>query len=57
MPYREKFEFTTIGIRKTTRDRLKKLGTKGEFYDDIIVRLLSFYEGHSENSKRRSTRR
>jgi len=54
MPYKESSEFTTIGVRKITRDRLKKLGTKGEFYDDILVRLLNFYE---ENSEHKSSRK
>lgn len=46
MPYKESSEFTTIGIRKTTRDRLKEMGKKMEFYDDIIQRLLDFYDEH-----------
>jgi hypothetical protein len=33
-------EFTTIKIRKETRDVLKSVGKKGETYDDIINRLL-----------------
>jgi len=32
-------EWTTISIRKTTRDRLKKKGKKGESYDAILWRL------------------
>jgi len=31
---------TTIELSKETRDRLKKLGKKGETYDEIIRRLL-----------------
>ena len=31
---------TTIRISTDLRDRLKKLGTKGETYDEIIERLL-----------------
>lgn len=31
---------TTIQIRKSTRDELKKLGIKGETYDTVIRRLL-----------------
>lgn len=46
MPYKEASEFTTIGIRKTTRDRLKGIMRKVEFYDDIIQKLLDFYEEH-----------
>lgn len=48
MPYKEGSEFTTIGIRKTTRDRLKEIGKKGDFYDDIIQRMLEFCEEHSK---------
>jgi len=33
-------EMTSIKIRKSTRDRLKKIGRKGETYDDIINRLI-----------------
>jgi len=33
-------EFTTIKIRKETRDVLKSVGKKGETYDGIINRLL-----------------
>ncbi len=31
---------TTISIEEETRDRLKKLGTKGETYDEILNRLI-----------------
>jgi hypothetical protein len=31
---------TAILLKKTTRDRLKDAGKKGESYDDIINRLL-----------------
>jgi DNA replicative helicase MCM subunit Mcm2 (Cdc46/Mcm family) len=36
----KKEEFTTIQITKTTRDRLKSLGKKGETYDEIINSIL-----------------
>jgi predicted CopG family antitoxin len=36
-------ETTTIRIRKETRERLVKLGSKSETYDDIIQRLIGFY--------------
>lgn len=32
-------EFTTIGLRYETRDRLKARGSKGESYDQIVRRL------------------
>jgi predicted CopG family antitoxin len=34
-------DITTIQINKSTRDKLKELGTKGESYDDIILRLIN----------------
>jgi hypothetical protein len=37
-------ELTTIQIKKETREKLKKLGVKGETYDMIIVRLVDFYD-------------
>ena len=33
-------EYINIRIRKSTRDKLKKLGRKGDTYDDIINRLI-----------------
>jgi len=32
---------TTIKVRKTTLERLKDIGRKGETYDDIIQRLFT----------------
>jgi hypothetical protein len=37
-------KFTVIRIRKTTREVLKKLGTKGESYEQIILSLIKFTE-------------
>lgn len=34
----------TIRISKEARERLKALGRKGETYDDVIMRLIEFYE-------------
>jgi hypothetical protein len=34
----------TIQLKRETRERLKDAGTKRETYDDIIVRLLDFWE-------------
>ena len=31
---------TTIRIRKDTRDELKKIGRKGQTYDELITKLL-----------------
>jgi len=35
---------TTIPVEKDTRDRLRLLGRKGETYDEILRRLMSFAE-------------
>jgi len=35
---------TTIQIQKNTREKLKRLGHKGETYDNIIERLVSYFE-------------
>ena len=35
---------TTIQIQKNTREKLKRLGHKGESYDNIIERLMSYFE-------------
>jgi len=35
---------TTIKIKKTTRDRLAKLGYKGDSWDAIVVKLIDHYE-------------
>ncbi len=37
-------EKTTIRIRTSTRDRLLKLATKAETYDDFLNRLMDLYE-------------
>jgi hypothetical protein len=37
-------ELTTIQIKKETREKLKKLGVKGETYDAVIARLVDFYD-------------
>ena len=36
--------FTNVRLKTETRDRLKKYGSKGESYDDIIARILSIAE-------------
>ncbi len=35
---------TTIQIQKNTREKLKRLGHKGESYDTIIERLVTYFE-------------
>ena len=34
---------TTISLDEETRDRLKKLGEKGDSYDDIVQQLIDNY--------------
>jgi len=41
---------TSLKVKKTTRDRLGKLGNKTETYDDLLNRIMDFYE---KNGKRR----
>jgi len=36
-----KKDITMIPVLKTTREELKKIGAKGETYDDIIRRFLA----------------
>jgi len=33
-------ELTTLPVKKSTRDRLKTFGVKGESYDAILSRLM-----------------
>lgn len=35
---------TTVRVSMEIRERLKALGSKGETYDEIIERLLEYYE-------------
>jgi hypothetical protein len=46
---------TTIPLEKETRDRLRLLGRKGENYDEILRRLMSFAE-HEEFMERQYDR-
>lgn len=42
---------TTIVVDTGIRDKLKQYGVKGETYEDIIVKLMKFYD---ESGKGRS---
>jgi len=42
---------TTIVVDTSIRDKLKQYGVKGETYEDIIVKLMKFYDA---SGKRRS---
>ena len=35
---------TTIQVKNETREKLKRFGHKGESYDDIIERLMGYFE-------------
>lgn len=37
-----------IQVELDTRERLKDIGTKRETYDDVINRLIDFYERSSK---------
>lgn len=35
---------TTLQLQRSTLDRLKKFGKKGEKYEDVLKNLMDFYE-------------
>ncbi len=35
---------TTIVVDTSTRDKLRQFGFKGETYEDIILKLMKFYQ-------------
>ena len=41
-------EWTMIPVRKSTREKLKDIGRKGETYDEIINRLIEFWREKCE---------
>lgn len=57
MPRKNIDEFTTIGIRKTTRDRLKHFGFKGVLFDEILNNLMDAYEQSLEKGRRPKEKR
>lgn len=40
---------TTIKVSKDTRDELKKMGNKGDTYDDIIIKLIKCFKRGENN--------
>ena len=40
---------TNIQVSRSTRNRLAELGKKDDSYDDIIIRLLNFYESKGDD--------
>jgi hypothetical protein len=45
-------DITSLKVKKTTRDRLGKLGNKTETYDDLLNRLMDSY---SKTNRRKRT--
>jgi hypothetical protein len=39
---------TTIVVDSSTRDKLKQFGSKGETYEDVILKLMKFFESSSK---------
>ena len=37
---------TTIQVRRSTKRRLEDLGNKTDTFEDIITKLLDFYDEH-----------
>jgi len=42
---------TTLRVKKNTRDRLSKLCTKDQSFNQAIIILLDFYENNSKSDK------
>jgi len=42
--------YTAVRLKQTTKERLSKIGSKGETYDDIIIRLLEEHERDKQRS-------
>ena len=40
-------EVTTVKVTKRTREKLAELGKKNETYEEIIERLIEFYQDNS----------
>lgn len=43
---------TTVKLMKKTRERLAEIGSKKETYDDVINRLIEFFEKNSSHLAR-----
>ena len=56
MPRKNISEFTTVAIRRTTRNRLKQFARKIEMYDDIINRLLDIAEDQEDRLASRESK-
>ena len=40
---------TTIRVSESTKERLRKRGTKGDTYEEIVVELLEIAENSEQN--------
>jgi len=40
----ENEEITTMKIKKSTLEKIKKIGNMGDSYNDVIERLIKYYE-------------
>jgi hypothetical protein len=45
---------TTIVVDTSIRDKLKQYGVKGETYEDIIVKLMKFYDSGAGKGRSKS---
>jgi len=50
-------EITTVKVTKRTRDRLAELGNKKETYEDVISKLIDFYEKNASGRNERMSRK
>ena len=42
---------TTLRVKKNTRDRLSKLCTKDQSFNQAIIKLLDFFDNNSKSDK------
>jgi len=42
-------KITTIQLKVETRDKLMKHGYKGDTYDDILIKLMEYYDMMHKN--------
>ena len=47
-------DITTLKVMKKTRDRLAKFGRKSETYDEILTKLMNFWERNHGQTERKA---
>ncbi len=47
-------EITTVKVTRKTRNKLAELGKKNETYEEIIQRLIEFYNNSQERIHRKT---